>query len=258
MIIDDGSEDSTEKLVSQWISERKIDIVFFKKENGGKASALNFALDYLNTEYVVCLDSDDLFYPNAVEKAIVELEKTSNVNKICGILALRNNPDGTVMGKNEIPRNLSYVTASDIFLQLRLRTELICFYKSDIIKQYRFPIFEGEKFISPAWMQYKITQEYKYKVSREKYCQCEYFPDGLTKNKRKVIFNNPKGYTCIKKFSFDLAPTMKLRIKHGIMYDCGCILAKDKEWLKNVKHKVMAIVLYPMAMVISKYRFKEF
>ena len=160
------------------------------------------------------------------------------------------------MGRKEIPREFSTVTAADIFLKLQLRTELICFYKTEILKEYRFPEFNGEKFVSPAWMQYAITQEHYYRTSWDKLCCCEYIGDGLTRNKKKVIVKNPLGYTCVKLWSFNLAPTLKMRIKHGIMYDCGCILGKDKNWVKNAKHKCWAVLLYPAGWFVSKTRFR--
>lgn len=257
LIIDDGSTDNTEDLVNNWISENKLTIVYKKKQNGGKASALNVGLDLLNTKYAVCLDSDDFFYESAIDTALEELQNIEKNQKCCGILALRNNPDGSVMGKVEIPAGMKTITAVDIFLKLNLNTELICFYKSEILCHYRFPEFSGEKFVSPAWMQYAITQDYYYAVSRSKLCECEYISDGLTKNKRKVIIKNPRGYTCVKKFSFDLAPTLKLQIKHGIMYDCGCLIAKDKNWLKNVNHKLLAVMLMPFAKMVKLKRFRN-
>ena len=187
MIVDDGSTDNTDELVKKWIQEKKIEILYLKKENGGKASALNVAIDLLETNYAVCLDSDDIFYANTISLAVKCLEATEDDETCCGILALRNNPDGSVMGKVEIPKKYKNITAADVFLKLNLNTELICFYKTDILKQYHFPEFIGEKFVSPAWMQYQITQKYHYKTCWEKLCCCEYFADGLTKNKKNVI-----------------------------------------------------------------------
>ena len=257
LIIDDGSTDETEEVVNSWIQEKKIEIEYLKKENGGKASALNLGLDKVDTEYVVCLDSDDYFYSDAVEKALNQLAEIEGQTSSCGILALRTNPDGTVMGGESIPLDMKYVKAADVFLKLNLHTELICFYKTKILKKYRFPVFEGEKFVSPAWMQYQITQEYNYAVSWDKFCCCEYVSDGLTQNKKKVILNNPKGYTCVKRWSFDLAPSPRGLIKNGIMYDCGCLLGKDKNWLKNVRHKGWAVALMPVAYLVKRIRFGQ-
>ncbi len=255
LVIDDGSTDHTEELVNTWIAKNKIGIQYHKKENGGKASALNVGIELLNTPYAVCLDSDDLFFPQTIELAIRSLKEIEDDPNCCGLLALRNNPDGTVMGKKSIPLDMKNVRAENIFLDLALRTELICFYKVDILKNYRFPEFEGEKFVSPAWMQYEITRKYYYRSSWDKLCLCEYVADGLTKNKRKVIQKNPRGYTCVKRYSFDLSKTWKQRIKNGIMYDCGCIIAKDRDIIKNVKHKISAIALLPPAYILYLNRF---
>lgn len=250
MIIDDGSTDDTEKIVSGWIEKNDIPIIYKKKENGGKASALNIGIDLLKTKYAVCLDSDDFFYEEAVSVALQELQQIDNDKKCCGILALRNNPDGSVMGRVEIPQDMETITAADVFLKLNLNTELICFYKTDFLCKYRFPEFPGEKFVSPAWMQYRITQDYYFKPVYGKYINCEYLKDGLTRNKKKVILKNPRGYTSVKRFSFDLSPFLIQRIKHGIMYDYGCILSRDKKWLSNVNHKILALLLMPMAFVV--------
>lgn len=258
MIVDDGSTDNTKDIVSIWKKENLIPIEYIKKQNGGKASALNIGIERLSTAYAVCLDSDDIFYKKAVEYALTELERVKNVKTCCGVLALRNNPDGTVMGGREIPDKYQMVSAQDIFLKLQLRTELICFYKTFILKQFKFPEFKGEKFVSPAWMQYEITKNYKYKTSHKHYCQCEYITDGLTKNKNKVIVKNPKGYTCVKRQSFNLSLGLKTRIKHGIMYDCGCLLSNEKNWLKGVKHKIWAVVLMPIAVIVMIIRFGKY
>jgi len=254
LIIDDGSSDGTEELVKQWINEGKIEIKYLKKSNGGKASALNVGIDNLSTIYTVCLDSDDVFYENTVQLAIEELQKTNDDPKCCGILALRNNPDGSVMGRRPIPSQLKTITAYEIFLKYRLKTELICFYKTEILKRYRFPEFPGEKFVSPAWMQYAISTTYYFIPSWDKLCLCEYLSDGITMNKKRIIIKNPKGYTSVKKFSFNGSYHFKQMIKHGIMYDYGCILSNDKDWLDGVKHKVLAICLRPVAYVVYIHR----
>ena len=250
MVIDDGSTDNTEKMIDKWIEDNRIRILYLKKSNGGKASALNVGIGKMNTKYATCLDSDDTFFPDAVGLALEELERYCSEPDCCGVLALRNNPDGSVMGEKTIPNEMIRVTAADIFLKLKLETELICFYKTEILKKYRFPEFEGEKFVSPAWMQYTVTQKYYFRTSWNKICSCQYIEDGLTKNKKKVIKKNPKGYLCVKKYSFNLAPSLGLRIKHGIMYDYGCILSKNDNWLEGVDHKILAIVLRPLARVI--------
>lgn len=253
MIIDDGSVDQTENLVREWISLNQINILYFKKENGGKASALNLGIENLATTYACCLDSDDLFYPDTVRLALEQLEDVREDQNCCGLLALRHNPDGTVLGGKEIPKSLKTSNATIVYQIGKI--EAICFYKSEIIKQYRFPSFPGEKFISPAWLDCELSRKYYFKISWDKLCCCEYIDDGLTKNKVSVIIKNPRGYTCVKRQSFELATSIKHIIKHGIMYNCGCILCNDKHWLKNAPRKGWALVLRPLGWVAYFKRF---
>lgn len=257
LIVDDGSNDNTKDLVTQWINKGEIWIEYIEKENGGKASALNLALEKVQDEYVVCLDSDDVFYSDTIEKAIVELEDTKHDERCCGILALRNNPDGSVMGNREVPKNINKITIVDLLVDWEYSTEVICFYKTNIIKKYRFPLFEGETFVSPSWIQYEIARKYYFKPSWSKLCRCEYIEDGLTRNKRKVIAKNPHGYTAVRCQSFDFAKSVRAIVRNGIMYDCGCIIGKDAKWLSNAPKKGWAIILMPFGYIAYLKRYRK-
>lgn len=187
MIIDDGSTDNTTKTVNKWINEDKIPIKYFQKKNGGKASALNYAFEHLNTEYFVTLDSDDFFSEDAVEKALKRLKSIKNNSLYAGILALRTNYDNSVMGGKQIPENVTDTTLIELTNNFKIRSEVIIFYKTEVIKDFRFPDFPNENFISTAYMEHEIGKNYKFLASREIYCYCEYQPDGLTKNKINII-----------------------------------------------------------------------
>lgn len=257
MIIDDGSNDNTLEIVDKWKQDNVIRIQYYKKPNGGKASALNYGIDRLDTPYAVCLDSDDYFCVDAIEKATKRLETIKEDDAFCGLLALRSHEDGSVLGNVEIPNDMHRVKAEDLLITLNLRTEYICFYKTSILKEFRFPEIENEKFIPPSWMMFAITRDHYYLVSHERYCICEYLGDGITRNKKNVIVKNPKGYSCAKKWYFELSTKPILIIKNGIMYDCGCIIAKDKNWLKNTRRKIWAIALYPAGYIVYLKRFKR-
>lgn len=255
MIVDDGSTDGTEALVKGWLEEQKLSIRYLKKENGGKASALNLAFDHLETQYACCLDSDDTFFPNTVELALKQLKQIENEERCCGILAFRSNPDGSVMGGKPIPKEQTIFTAADMCR--KYKTEVMCFYKTALLKDYRFPCFEGEKFVSPSWLDYKLGQKYYFQTSWDALCCCEYIADGLTKNKRSTIVKNPKGYTCVKRLAFASADSLKMIVKHGIMYDCGCIVGKDKDWLNNAPRKLWALALMPAGYFVYLRRFHK-
>lgn len=257
MVVDDGSTDGTEELVRGYQQANQITIEYIKKENGGKASALNVSLDYVKTPYCVCLDSDDTFSDTAIEMALKFLNEEDNNEECCGLIGLRHNPDGTIMGGKEIPHEYKYVTIMDIYYRYNIRSEFIAFYKTEILNQYRFPVVPGEKFMPPSWFHYTLSEKYKFRAIRETYCYCEYIGDGLTRNKRKVIVKNPVGYTLIKRLSLQHSSSLKDKAKNAIMYNCGCILSGDRKWLRNAPHKLIVALCYPLAYGVYLKRFRK-
>lgn len=257
LIIDDGSTDNTESIVGEWIKQTdKFDIRYVKKQNGGKASALNVAFTMLETPYACILDSDDYLYDTAIESFLKVKEQADKDNICCGVMAFRHNADGTVMGGREISTESGKITMIDI-LNLGIRTELFCFYKTAIISKMQFPTFSGEKFVSPQWLDFELARHYYFIPSNHQYCVCVYIADGLTRNKRNVIIKNPHGYTAVKKQTFEFSDSINKSIKHGIMYDCGCLISKDKNWFKNSPKKFLSVLLMPIAYVLYLYRFKN-
>ncbi|MBB3185990.1 glycosyltransferase family A protein [Microbacter margulisiae] len=67
LIIDDGSTDNTQELVQKWIEENVISIQYIYKENGGKHTALQLALECIESKYIEMIDSDDMFTSTAME-----------------------------------------------------------------------------------------------------------------------------------------------------------------------------------------------
>ena len=73
LCIDDGSEDDSVKIVSEY---KKADdrIVILHKENGGLSSARNFGIEHASGKYIVFLDSDDYYEQNAVKRMVEAAE----------------------------------------------------------------------------------------------------------------------------------------------------------------------------------------
>ena len=68
MIIDDGSTDNSWNLMQKYKSHPLIQI--FHKENGGKHTALNFALKNSTSDIVGCLDADSFVGPETLKKIV--------------------------------------------------------------------------------------------------------------------------------------------------------------------------------------------
>ncbi len=68
IIVDDGSTDSTQQVLVNYNTHSQIRV--FSKQNGGKYTALNFALTKIESEFVGCLDADSFVDKLALKKII--------------------------------------------------------------------------------------------------------------------------------------------------------------------------------------------
>jgi glycosyltransferase involved in cell wall biosynthesis len=77
LVIDDGSTDNTQEIISSITDPR---IQYIKKQNEERAVARNYGANIANGEFVNFLDSDDLLYPNHLETANDLIVKNNKVN----------------------------------------------------------------------------------------------------------------------------------------------------------------------------------
>lgn len=68
LIVDDGSTDNTYSVIQRFKNHKQVKIL--KKENGGKHTALNYALDFVQTDLVGCLDADSFVHPKALMRIV--------------------------------------------------------------------------------------------------------------------------------------------------------------------------------------------
>ncbi len=67
VVVDDGSRDGTFREVeTQFKNDARVKLI--RQANGGKASALNRAIEYSNGEVLVCFDADTQIAPDAISK----------------------------------------------------------------------------------------------------------------------------------------------------------------------------------------------
>lgn len=80
IVINDGSTDNgkTEKIAKSYDNK----IVYYKKNNGGVASALNYGIKKSTGDYISWLSHDDLYESNKIEEEMILLKKLENKNSI--------------------------------------------------------------------------------------------------------------------------------------------------------------------------------
>jgi len=72
LIVDDGSTDRTRNVIQRFSRNKQIKLL--RKENGGKYTALNYALEFVDSELVGCLDADSFVHPEALKRMVCRFE----------------------------------------------------------------------------------------------------------------------------------------------------------------------------------------
>ena len=145
LIVDDGSSDNTKELVSSWIEEKILEIKYIYQENQGMHGAHNTAYENIDTELNVCIDSDDYMPDDAVEKILSFWEKNKS-DEIAGIAALDAYESGQVIG-DRFPDNLKTSALFDLHYKYKIKGDKKLVYRTELTKQYPYPIFEEEKYV---------------------------------------------------------------------------------------------------------------
>lgn len=187
LIIDDGSTDSTGAEIAKWQENAGFEIQYCYKDNGGKHSALNFAFDLIpKNSWVFFVDSDDFLVENAIYNLNLELSKLEEERIL---IVHKMYPNGEFMA-NLMPEGIHKF---ENFRKTNSSGDKSEIYHSELIKDFRFPIFTNEKFIAESPMHLALSEGQTVKCVNKAFTICEYLEGGLTAsslNNRKASINS--------------------------------------------------------------------
>lgn len=198
LIIDDGSKDDTKSLVEGWQSENKIEIQYFLKQNGGKHTTIEMSNQVCTTEYINCVDSDDYLADNSTEVLLQYLDEVSSDNELCGIVSRRAHYDGRPFNES-FPTTPEKLYFGDLATKYGYTQDTNLIFKTELVKNFHFPIFEDERFVTESVFYNQFMLDYKMLAIPECLYLAEYQEDGYTAQGMRLFYKNPKGYLyCLK------------------------------------------------------------
>lgn len=213
IIVDDGSTDNTESMVNAWLTESMpFNIKYFKQLNGGKHRAINKGVSLAKSDYILILDSDDFLEIDAVSIIHKWIKSIEGLEKFAGVAGLK----GWKEKKEAIGSSISndYIDATNLERKkYKLLGDKAEIYKTEVLKKYPFPEFEGENFIRESAVWDCIAKDgYKLRWFNRIIYRCEYQDDGLTKGVNELVYaKNFKGFTYCTKLQIQ---TQKFPYKH--------------------------------------------
>lgn len=192
VVVDDGSTDETSHLFEHWLQkENPFYISYHKQKNQGKHVAINQGLDRAKGDVFFIVDSDDEITNDAIEKIITWSEKIIADQQFWGVSGNLIQPDGKAIGTSFTGQY------KDLYYHERNKYNITgdkaeAFFMHHI-KDFRFPVFENEKFLTESVLFLEFGEKLKIRYYNEPIYKAEYLQDGLSKNITNILKKNPKG-----------------------------------------------------------------
>ncbi|HIF9162899.1 TPA: glycosyltransferase family A protein [Photobacterium damselae] len=194
LIVDDGSIDNTKEVVDGFIAENLISIRYIYQENAGKQAAWNNAVLNARGEYFIGVDSDDALIDDSLalffDKYIPMIE---NANDIIGIRALSKRASSQKADSTYAIDSEYMIDSWFAEFGSRIFGERIDIFKTDIIKEYLYPVDNNMKFVPEIWIYSNVSKKYNF-LYVNKFLGIFFDEHGDNRLSRSSLEKNAKGH----------------------------------------------------------------
>lgn len=219
LIVDDGSSDGTTDLIKGWQAEDRITIRFFYQENQGKHVAFNRGVLEAQGELFLTLDSDDACVHNALERFDYHWQgiPVAKREHFSGVTCLCMDTEGQIVG-TRFPD--AVVDSDPVTLATRfgVRGEKWGFHRTNVLREFPFPEFHGERFVPEGLVWNRIAKVYKLRYVDEPLRIYVAQPDSLSASFTRLRVRNPSGALLYYLEYAQLPLPLKHRVKAIINY----------------------------------------
>ena len=236
IIVDDGSTDETScviKMIQDKHACEDFPIHYYKKENGGKHTAVNMGVQKANGELFFIADSDDILPSNALQTVAEVWEQTKYDNSIGGICGLDGDiNDGSIIGtgfpkevhllnielSNHI--NIGYIDATtrDVRFKLKVDGDMKEVFRTSVLREFPFPEIRGERFCPEVLIWNRIASKYKLRHIHNIIYLVEYQQEGITSAITRSRMDSPIATTMTYAEMLRYDIPLKIKIKSAINY----------------------------------------
>lgn len=254
IVIDDGSTDNTKDYIKKLMETSSLKINYIYKENGGKHSALNYGIKEAQGELILILDSDDYLSNDAIKVIKKYWDKYNSNNKLCGMTFLKEL-------KNPIYKSKTFDECVSNMIEFKYNNNCLAdmceVIRTDVYKNYLYPVFEGENFLSEVLVTGNMAKHYDMAYIPVVIYYAEYFDDGLSKNWYSLVVNNPLGARANNLMFMSKDYKFSIRLKNCIMFDVFSVIA-GKKALNESKMKFFSTLFYLPSWFVAVYLKKKY
>lgn len=192
LIVDDGSTDNTADLIKTFLDDERLEIKYLYKINGGKHTAINEGIRYVQTPLTFIVDSDDYLTENAVEIILNIWEKYQYRDEIGSFWFLQSDSTGRIIG-DMFPEEEFVSTYLDVMINSTVKGDKKAVYRTELLRKYPFPVFDGETFLGEGIIHKRIGDCYKSVFINKVIYKGDYLEGGLSDSGRELRIKNPLG-----------------------------------------------------------------
>ena len=245
VVIDDGSTDGTETLMQDFQERAVFPIVYRKKTNGGKHTALNYAYPYIDSVLTFIVDSDDTLTPDAISTIKAVYEEYKEEKDLCGFSFLRGKRSGGYLSTSGVPRDAMKESFVDCRINRGIGGDMAEVWYTNCLREYPFPEYPGEKFLGEDLVWIQMAKKYQMRFFNRVIYYSDYLDDGLTNNRRKHNIASPNGCVARAESFLNSNANLKAKIKAGLQFYIYGRFARMswKELYARANNKPMYLVL---------------
>ena len=173
------------------------------------------------------------------------------------MIALDAYEGGEVIGEN-IPDNMKETTLFEVNNIYKIPGDKKLVYRTELTKEYPYPLFEGERYVGLAYKYYKLDEKYKLATLNEVLCIVEYLEDGSSMNMLHQYRKNPRGFAFYRIENMkNSRASWKFKFKESIHYVASSLIAKNKHFLLETPKKCITILAVPLGVILYGYIMKN-
>ena len=194
LIVDDGSTDNTKDVVLHWKQNCPFLIRYVYQKNSGKHVAHNYAAHICETPLFMCVDSDDVLTPEAVE--IIHsywIKDLGNKKEIVGWCTRRGDFNGRPVNDRNWPKKECQLSCVELFEKQNFHGETALIWKTKALRHYFFPVIPGENFVTELVLYYQMSLREKMEIKKDIFYLFSYREDGYTMQGIGLMVKNPIG-----------------------------------------------------------------
>jgi glycosyltransferase involved in cell wall biosynthesis len=181
VVVDDGSEDETSRLVDHWRQQGNIAIQYRHQANAGKHVAVNRGVEIARGRYTTIVDSDDWLLPESLELLVDHWQRIPEAEReqFSGVVGLFAYEDGAIVG-DQFPTDPLDCDQAEIAYEYRVAGDKQSLLRTQVLREFPFPFEACRGLVVEAIVWNRMALKYQERHVNDVVAIKEYRDAGLS------------------------------------------------------------------------------